>query len=150
MSKRKMNYMALLFITFVNAIYFFTIQSETSNVKHSTDLGPGFFPNILSALLFIFCVIGFVGTFLNKEEKAITMNNKKEMIIMLALTVLMLIGWRLLDIFYISSLVYLAALFTIFRKHLGWKKSLYQGAITALVVTALIYIIFSVLLSVSL
>ncbi len=150
MTKKNATYLALLFIIVVDIIYFLSINLSGAGLAAPTELGPRYFPNVLSVLLLIFCVISLISTIKSGQKDKFEIPSAKYMVLTTIITVLFIASWSLFDLFYVSVFIFLTALFTIYRKIYGWKKSLYQGAITALFVTAFIYVIFDWLMSVSL
>lgn len=150
MSYKTATYISLIFIALINIIYL--IESiNLSNWANDSGYGPGFYPLILSILLFILIVLSFMKTYTNKNVdeiyfKLISGFKKVTPIIILIIVYLML--WSYFDYFYILSFFLIVGLI-ILKKPTIIKnsKELIISLIFASGYLLILYLTFNVLLS---
>lgn len=150
MSYKTATYISLIFIALINIIYL--IESiNLSNRANDSGYGPGFYPLILSILLFILIVLSFMKTYTNKNVdeiyfKLISGFKKVTPIIILIIVYLML--WSYFDYFYILSFFLIVGLI-ILKKPTIIKnsKELIISLIFASGYLLILYLTFNVLLS---
>lgn len=117
-----------------------------------SGVGPTYFPNVLTGLLVILCVVVLIKNLRNSDpdnvEKVVT-ENSKYILATLALTIAFIASWQYLGYFYLNVFVLLTILLTIYRIEFGLKNSLLVGAATAAGTTVFLYGLFGNILEIS-
>lgn len=149
MSWKLLDRIILLFLIFVGLSYAINVNDTASRYISSNTLGPTYFPNILTGLLIVLCIIAFVQG-KNKENTKVVIPNFKYMLFTISLTVLFILCWQKVGYFYVNIFVFITILLTVFRKEKGIKHSLAVGAFTALLTTGMLYLLFGIVLAISL
>lgn len=150
MSYKTATYISLIFIGLINVMYL--IESiNLSNWADDSGYGPGFYPLILSILLFILIVLSFMKTYTNKNVEGIyfkLISGFKKVAPIIMLIVVYLIIWSYFDYFYILSFFLIVGLI-ILKKPTIIKnsKELIISLIFASGYLLILYLTFNVLLS---
>lgn len=131
------------------------------NLNHSASqtiyfsgsgVGPTYFPNVLTGLLVILCIVTLVknlrDTSPDNTEKVETANSRY-ILATLALTIAFIASWQYLGYFYLNVFVLLTILLTIYRSEFGLRNSLLVGAVTSAGTTAFLYGLFGNILEIS-
>lgn len=147
MSYKKGTYISLLFITAVG-ILFYAASMALPSPQASQDIGPDYFPKIISVLLVICCVINFFTTKKKKDEH-LEMRNLGLIMFTVILMILFVAVWGIVGKFYVISFIFLTILIYVYNqaKH-SLKKILISSAIS-LGLTLFVYVIFDRLLYIS-
>lgn len=131
------------------------------NLNHSASqaiyfsgsgVGPTYFPNVLTGLLVILCVVVLIKNLRDKSAEntgKVVTHNSRYILATLALTVVFIASWQYLGYFYLNVFVLLTILLTIYRSEFGLKNSLLVGAATAAGTTAFLYGLFGNILEIS-
>lgn len=124
------------------------IYQATQFPQAGNDLGPAFFPTIISVLMLAFSAIVIVKSFLTKSEEKVEFNNKWIQLSSLILTVLFLILWGTFhDLFLLWVFLLSCGMFWGFQ---GWKvgniRVLSTGLAIGAGVTLFVYLVFGLMI----
>nr|WP_309098405.1 tripartite tricarboxylate transporter TctB family protein [Fredinandcohnia onubensis] len=145
MTIKQSSYLVLLLLIVVGVVYIKTAIDQ--NGGSISDIGAGFFPIILGSLLIILCVVSFIQNALKTNDKKLDLPNLPLILITIGISALFIISWNWFGYFYISLVVYLLALMTVFYKEeLRNKSRLLKNILLSLFITGLIYFVFDYLL----
>jgi hypothetical protein len=118
----------------------------------SGGVGPTYFPNILTALLVLLCVVTLYRNFRDVSSEnvgQITTHNFWYIIATFALVVAFIASWQLFGYFYLNVFIFLTVLLTIFRMDFGIGNGLLVGATTSAFTTGFLYVLFGKILTIS-
>ena len=141
MSANRATYVTLVIFAAL-AVFFFINARAFPEADTEGAIGSGYFRQLLSILLIIFCAISFFQT-LKKEDKKITIPHFKRIAITLGITFLYLLSWNFLGNFYLSTLVYIVVLIIYYKKSL---RHLWLYLLIAAAFALFIYALFERLL----
>ncbi|MGG0718402.1 tripartite tricarboxylate transporter TctB family protein [Robertmurraya massiliosenegalensis] len=144
MSYKKATYISLLCIILFAFIYGYMINTMNIGVQNSS-IGPRYFPNLITILLVVLCIISFFQTLRNNENKKFTVNNLKYIFAMIGITAIFFALWYFLDLFYLGSFLFLTSLYILFLKDRSFKRII-KSAVVACVFTIFIYFVFGKLM----
>lgn len=139
MSYKKTTSVFLLLILIFTMVYFFSINSMDAGMAVET-IGPDYFPNLLSVLLVILCIISFFQT-LKKPDKKINLPNFKYILLTIGITILFLLAWYYLEYFYVFAFSFVTSLFILYKVERTIKSILICAA-GGIIFTVLIYFVF--------
>lgn len=139
--------LSLLFILVFAAIYSFSINSAGSGASNSS-IGPTYFPNLLTILLVIFCIVSFFQTRKQTENKKITIQNLRLIFVTIGITIVYLIVWLNVGFFYILSFLYLTSLIILYKSDRSIKGIL-TSSVIGMVLILFVYFIFGKLMYIS-
>lgn len=118
----------------------------------SSGVGPTYFPNILTGLLVILCLVVLVRNLRDRSPEnsgRVVTHNLRFILATLALAIGFIASWQAFGYFYLNVFVLLAALLTLFRIEFGLRNSLLIGAVTAACTTGFLYGLFGKILEIS-
>ncbi len=130
------------------ALVFMFVSSDLAGIQPNQPSSPATFPRIVATLIIIVGVISFITT-LRQEDEKVELANFKYVITTIVATVIFLILWQYLGLFYILSFLLLCFLFYIFSNINNKIRKLLISGGTAITVVGLIYVVFSQLLGVN-
>ena len=138
-----------LFLLLILGVFYFLSAQKMGEVQGPNTLGAGYFPTLLAVLLFILCIVSLVQRLLKKDDKKIEIPNFGKIIITIVCTALYIALWDAVGNFILLTFILLVALFFVYRWNHGFtKRNLLLIFSTALVTTALIYVLFVQVLSI--
>lgn len=149
LSWKSLNRIILVFLVILGLGYIINLNHTAARYASSNTIGPTYFPNVLTAILIILCIIAFIQGKDTKESKVV-LPNYKHMLFTLAMTVLFILTWQFIGFFYVAVFLFGTILLTVYRIEKGLKRSLIVGAFTSLVTTVVIYVLFGIVLAISL
>ncbi len=149
MSSKKASYAALCLIILFGIGYAVSINSAPSGMLASSTLGPSYFPNVLTAILILLCLASLVRT-ARKQETRLRFPNLKYVLFTIVLTAVFIVCWQKLGSFYPATFVFLFLLIAVYRLEKGWKNAVGIGAAVALGLTAILYVLFALIMNISL
>lgn len=148
MNYKVATYISLSVLMIINVIYF--LRTLSLNIFED-GFGPGFYPLILSVLLFIFLMISFIKTYLKDNSNLTKFNlikSIKKITPIVFIIVLFFILWTYIGYFYILSLFLLISLLFITKPSVIYnKKELFVNLTVFAVYVVVIYVVFDKLLS---
>nr|WP_304220083.1 tripartite tricarboxylate transporter TctB family protein [Fredinandcohnia onubensis] len=145
MTIKRSSYLVLLLLIVVGVVYIKT--AIDLNGGTISDIGAGFFPIILGSLLIILCVVSFIQNALKTNDKKLDLPNLPLILITIGITALFIISWNWFGYFYISLVVYLLSLMTVFYKEeLRNKSRILKNILLSLFIMGIIYFVFDYLL----
>lgn len=118
----------------------------------SSGVGPTYFPNILTGLLVLLCLITLVKTLRDPDPEArekVTTNNLGFILATLVLVIAFIASWQTLGYFYLNVFVLLTALLTIYRIEFGLRNSLLVALVTSAGTTGFLFALFGKILEIS-
>jgi len=150
MSYKIASYIVLLLIVLFGIGYGISINSSFEVMPDSSGIGPSYFPNILLTLLIILCIISFFQT-VKKQDQKIPIPNLKYIIFTIIITVLFLLSWQIIGLFYVNTFVFIYALVITYRLEKREKiiKMLVLGFLISILTTLFIWILFDKFLTIS-
>lgn len=140
---KKANYVVILILTIFTALVFY-LSSQLPDLSSGSVTGPEFFPNLLAITLVFLLVLLFISTVRMKENtelellSPIAIKTYKTMVIILT---------YLLAMNYLGFIVSTVILLFVLLSFLG-RFDLIKNLIISVGATAVIYIIFKIILSV--
>ncbi|WP_249869201.1 tripartite tricarboxylate transporter TctB family protein [Oceanobacillus saliphilus] len=147
MSYKKSTYVSLILLIAMALVFMF-VSSDLAGIQPNQPSSPATFPRIVATLIIIVGVISFITT-LRQEDEKVELANFKYVITTIVATVIFLILWQYLGLFYILSFLLLCFLFYIFSNINNKIRKLLISGGTAITVVGLIYVVFSQLLGVN-
>lgn len=146
MGYKKATYVSLLFFIVIGALFF--ISSRALPQSSSGQIGPAYFPSIVSILLIFCCILSFFAT-MKKNEVHIPMPNFRYIIWTILLSALFTGVWEWMGLFYVTSFVFLAVLIYFYdqAKH-SFKRAL-KASGSSLLMVLIVYVTFELLLDIS-
>ncbi|MFC4023507.1 tripartite tricarboxylate transporter TctB family protein [Oceanobacillus longus] len=148
MNIRLANYLFTLSLILITIGYYLI----SINIKEGFDpspIGPSYFPNLLSVILIIFCLISLFQTYRKKDKEKISLPNSKYVITTFIITVFFVLSWVYLGVFYLNLIIFLFALMMLYTKKYGRKKNIVINALIALFLTIMVYLIFGKILMIT-
>jgi hypothetical protein len=147
MSYNKATYVSLLFFAALGIVFYVSSMSIPKAIA-SQRIGPEYFPQIISVLLIVCCILSFFKT-RKKTDEYIKLPNFRYIILTVILMILFVVIWGITENFYVTSFVFLGALIYIYNQvKQSFKKVLLSGAIS-LVLVAFVYVIFDRVLGIT-
>lgn len=147
MSYKIATYISLVFIMFI-AILFFTASLNFSS-SLSQYVGPGTFPQILSVLLVIACLISMFTTKKQKDQH-IELPNLRYIGYTIGSTFLFIVAWVYIGLFYIVSILFISILAYIYNPAPRSYKKAGGSFVFSIILTLFIYLVFDQVLKISL
>lgn len=151
MSWRVLNNIVLIIIMAIGGCYIVNLnQSASQAILFSTGVGPTYFPNILTGILFFLCIVVFIQDKRKAPEKEkLTFPNIKYILFTLFITIAFIASWQFLGHFYLNVFALIAILISLYRKEKGVKNSILVGVITSVFTTLFVYFLFEKILTIS-
>jgi hypothetical protein len=148
MSYKKGTYVSLLFFAVIGVL-FYTSSVALPQPSDGKSIGPSYFPELISLLLIVFCIISFFTT-IKKNDEHVELSNPRYIIFTIILSILFVGLWGILGLFYVVSFVIMTVMIYFYNqaKH-SYKKALKSLAIS-FAITILVYVVFDRLLNFSL
>lgn len=146
MTVNRLTYLILTLLIVLAGLYYgaSTNFSETN----SGTIDAGYFPRILAILLIVLCVISFISTYRESDEK-IGYPNLRLILITILLTVIYFILWNLFNIvFYPLTFLFIMSLFILYKKKPIIDRGLIGILIITLSLTVIIYVVFDLGMSI--
>lgn len=120
MSKKKGSMVALIIFTVLSISVFYTGVKMDRESLSMASIGPGYFPKLASAILFIFCIVSIVNT-LKKEDVKIEIGNISMYIFTLIASSIFIILWKITNAFYVLTFILMLIMIHIFGSKAGRK-----------------------------
>ncbi|SNS84148.1 tripartite tricarboxylate transporter TctB family protein [Tropicimonas sediminicola] len=111
----------------------------------SSGVGPTYFPNILTGLLVLLCIVTLIRNVRDSSPENTTKvetHNSRYILATLGLAIAFIASWQNLGYFYLNVFVLLTILLTIYRIEFGIGNSLLVGAVTSAFTTAFLFALF--------
>lgn len=132
-----------LAVIFLIAALFFVMSDRLEYPGGDRELiTPGYFPTGLSAIIMILCVISFIQTYREKEDKKIHFPHLKMILITLILTLGFLFGWVILKQFYLSLFLFMMLILFVYQPKDRLKRRLLINLMLTIMVMLFVYIVF--------
>lgn len=142
MSANKATYVSLFVFLILGILYGYSAMN-LPDIANQNTISHSYFPMLLSVSLVILCLIGFVKTFLQKEDKKIELSNLKMISITIVITALYVLIWNLVGFFYLLTFIYVLLLLTLYRWTLdNRKRTMIINVCLALGTTLFVYYVF--------
>jgi hypothetical protein len=146
-SYNRATYVSLLFFIVMGLVFYVSSLSIPKAIA-SQKIGPAYFPQIISILLILCCILSFFKT-RKKVDEHIKLPNFRFIIITVILMIIFVVIWSLFESFYITSFAFLGVLiYTYNQEKQSLKKVLISAAIS-FVLVAFVYVIFERILGIS-
>jgi hypothetical protein len=139
-------YISLLF--FIGIGVFFLISSQTFPKSSGGQIGPAYFPGIVSVLLILCCILSLFTT-MKKKDEHIPLPNLRYIIWTIVLSALFTAVWEWMGLFYIVSFVFLAILIYLYDQAKPSFKKAYKASGISLLMVLLVYGTFELLLGIT-
>lgn len=150
MTQKKATFLMLLFLLLCDGVYLYMAITQ-GQVNSMVSIGPYYFPRILGALLGILCVIKIIQLYFEKNDTEFVIKNIGIVVLTLAATAALILGWKVIGYFYILGFLFLAALFFLYRQDNRFsRKTILLNISLALVLMLCVYVIFDILVKVRL
>lgn len=145
LSFKKVSYITLSLIILFGIGYFISINSKLANAGTSA-VGPDYFPNLLAVVLIVLCVASLIKT-LRSEDREIRIPYFKLISLTAGCIIVFIAIWYFTGYFYILTFIFLSALFVIYRYERKKRNFIILTSMgMALIITALIYVVFGQLM----
>ncbi len=118
----------------------------------SSGVGPTYFPNILTGLLVLLCLIALLRNLRDSSPEntaRVVTTNLWQILATLGLVIAFIASWQLFGFFFLNVFVLLTILLTLYRIEFGLKNSLLVAALTAAGTTGFLYGLFGMILEIS-
>ncbi|MED4601379.1 tripartite tricarboxylate transporter TctB family protein [Paenibacillus validus] len=139
-------YISLLFFIGIGAFFF--ISSQTLPKSSSGQIGPAYFPGIVSVLLILCCILSFFTT-MKKNDQHIPLPNLRYIIWTIVLSALFTAVWEWMGLFYIVSFVFLAILIYLYDQAKPSFIKVCKAMGISLLMVLLVYGTFELLLGIT-
>lgn len=150
MKTKVLNFIVLGVLFILGIIYFMSIQSANSIYDVASYIGPDYLPAILVIILSILIMVSIFQNILNENSET-RISNSIYIVLMIIATTAYIIIWKIIDSFYISSLLYTAGLIYINKvKDEGRKRSLFAGIVVAAFLVLFLFVLYSMLMGIRL
>lgn len=150
MSAKNGTYISLGFLLILGILYGYSAM-KLPDLANQNTISDSYFPMLLSISLVVLCLISFIKTFLQKNDKKVDLSNLKMIVFTIIITALYILIWNLIGFFYLLTFFYILTLLAIYRWQLDHKKKvMIFNVIIALGTTVFVYYVFGQLMSVRL
>lgn len=140
----------LIIIFAIGFLYSINTSSSVFVNTSSSSVGPAYFPNFLGMLLIVLSLLSLVKSLRNSSQNKLTIPQFKMILFTFIITLLFVLAWSYLGWFYLQCFLFLTVLFTVYRMASGHLfKNTITGALLAMVITALIYVLFDLFMHIS-
>ncbi|WP_186766670.1 tripartite tricarboxylate transporter TctB family protein [Puniceibacterium confluentis] len=133
----------------------------TLNLNHSASqaiffsgsgVGPTYFPNALTGILVLLCIVTLIRNFRDKSPEntaMVTTENFGYILATLALAIAFIASWQVFGYFYLNVFVLLTVLLTIYRIEFGIRNSSLVAVVTSVFLTGFLFALFGKILEIS-
>lgn len=115
----------------------------------SANIGSGFYPSLLAMILLLLTLVKLLQTLRTKDEEKIQFPNGKLVLFTMGAIALFILSWSFIGYFYIHLFLFIFFLYSVYSERLK-KQFIMKNAFLSLAVTISIFIIFDLVLHLSL
>jgi hypothetical protein len=144
MSYKLASYISLAFFFGVGLLFFLNGQSMPAGSRF--DVGPAYFPSILSVMLMVACLAGLFTTWRRREDRVIDIPHPGRMFATLAVAVTFAVLWQVTGQFFPLAFVAVAALLFMLNPAGTARQKLVTALSISAILITLIYVLFVLVL----
>ncbi|MCM3716500.1 tripartite tricarboxylate transporter TctB family protein [Alkalihalobacillus oceani] len=149
MSYRLATYLSLLFLVGLGGLFIYT-SLQFNEGAGGQVIGPAFFPQLVSGLLIVMCIISAFTTWRKEKtsEDTLTIPQLKYILFTIAALVIFVALWDLFGLFYLFAFLFLFSLFYVYNRTDSKKKRILKAVGLSIAIGLFIYLVFEKLLNV--
>jgi|GEM_PF-3143306 len=143
MSYKLWTYVTLSIIAFVGVVLFM----QTTQFRSTDPVGPAFFPQIVIAIMILFCILSAISTARQKasENNEFKILNMPDIVFTIIVSIIYTYLWKIFGFSYIISFIFVAVLVFRYNKKDPLKRKIMNAAIASAIVNVSVFIVFDLL-----